>query len=417
MRHIYIIALAAMCFFSASAVYADENQDLKGYYEQIHQKPELGKEEFMTAQFIRSKLKEFGYIDLLTVKAVPTTVIAVLDTGKAGPVICLRAEMDARKCQEQTGLPYASKISGLMHNCGHDAHAAILLETAHRLIKDRVILKGKIVFLFQPAEECAGGADDIVNDGILARLGVQYMFAQHCAPGLPVGTHTLGSGPVLAGSNTIVIKLTGRGGHAAQPHERDDLSGLAGLVTLELERLPSRCLDIVKYPTVCTISTSKWSSEQVNVAPDSITLSGTVRAFYDVDDKLFHGKSFRELLTQLVDGLAGAYGVKAEINLKPGSPVTVNNARLCTTVKKALESSGSKIDDAEKGMFSEDFSYYTAGIPSAYFGLGIAGTNYGREALHSAHFTVDEDCLESGVQLFVSLAKSLAKEKLSVLTP
>jgi N-acetylcysteine deacetylase len=399
--------LSVLCLFPAAAAYGQENKDLKACYEEIHRRPELGKQEFKTADFVRSKLKEFGYGSLLTVNGLPTAVIAVLDSKRPGPVICLRAELDARKCQEQTGLPFASTVAGVMHNCGHDAHTAILIECARRLLLEKSKLKGKIVFLFQPAEECAGGADDIVADGILTRLGVTSVFALHCAPGLAVGRNTICPGPALAGSNTLTIKLTGRGGHAAAPHERDDLPGLASLVTLELERLPARCLDVIKYPSVCSLSTSSWSSQQVNLAPDTITLAGTVRAFYGIDDRLFSGKTLRELISRLVEGLASAYDVKAEIKIKPGSPVTINDDKLWQQVKPLLAERGIKIEAAERGMFSDDFSYYTSLFPCNYFGLGIASGNSGNSNLHSAQFTISEDCLESGVQFFTTLAEAL----------
>ncbi|MBX9689046.1 MAG: amidohydrolase [Candidatus Obscuribacterales bacterium] len=395
--------------FSPAALPAE--QTLKDYYESLHRVPELGKEEYKTAEFIRKQLKSFGYDDLLSVEAAPTTVIAVLDTGKPGPVNCFRADMDARKCREKSGVAYASTIDGIMHNCGHDAHSAILLETAKRLLLEKSKLKGKLVFLFQPAEECAGGADDIVNDGVLKRLGVETIIAQHCAPGLEVSRHTLKDGSVLAGSNKLSINLKGKGGHAAQVHERDDLAALASLLTLELERLPSRIADPILYPCICSISTSNWDSEQLNVAPSTISLSGTVRAFFDMDEKLFQGKSFREKIDQLVSGFASAYGVEADVELKAGVPPTKNDPALCARARKILSKSGIELSEAERALFAEDFSFYNKSIPSAYFGLGIARDNAGKENVHSAGFNIHEDCLEEGVKLFVTLAEGLASAK------
>lgn len=411
-RYLRLLVLIYLCSSlpatNASAPAPVETTELTKYYESIHKLPELGKQETKTAEFIRIKLKEFGYSNLLSIETAPTTVIAVLETGKPGPVVCFRAEMDARKCPEKSGVPFASTIPGIMHNCGHDAHAAILLETAHRLIEKKQSLNGKVVFLFQPAEECAGGADDIVADGILKRLGVDCIFAQHCAPRVLAGKHTMRAGAIMAGASTITIKLSGKGGHAAEPHERDDLAALASLITLEIERLPARNIDAVQYPTICSITTSKWSSEQVNVAPDTITLQGTIRAFYGPDEKLFHDKSLTELVTQLVDGLASAYGAQAHLSVKANVPPTVNDTKLCSTIKPLLEKSGIKLDDQEKAMFSEDFSFYTATIPCVYFGLGIAKDGLGRENVHSSLFTIHEDSLESGVQLFVKLEESIS---------
>ncbi|MBX9724764.1 MAG: amidohydrolase [Candidatus Obscuribacterales bacterium] len=396
-------------YFWQCAANAETNSDVKTYYEEFHRHPELGKVEFKTSEYIKTKLKDFGYTNIQSIKAVPTTVIAILDTAKPGPTICFRAEMDARKCQESSGVSYSSEIAGTMHNCGHDAHSAILLDTAHRLMKSKESLSGKIVFLFQPAEECPGGADDIVNDGILNRLGVQAIFAQHCAPGVAAGAHLLKAGAVMAGSNTLNINLQGKGGHAAQVHERDDLIGLASIITLELERLPSRCVDPIQYPTVCTITKIEGSSEQTNVAADNVTLTGTIRAFYNIDDKLFRRKSFRELCNQLVDGFALAYGVEAKTNIKQGAPVTSNDVKLCKAVESALKNAGIQIEDSDRSMFSEDFAYYTSSITCAYFGLGIAKESQGIENLHSATFNINEDCLDSGVVLFETIAKNSTK--------
>lgn len=410
------LALAFLCAFfcltpraqaeSEAASLAKDSQ-VRTYYHQFHQYPELGKEETKTAAFIRAELSKFGYTNLLSIDAAPTTVIAVLDTGEEGPVICLRSEMDARKCQEKTGLEFASKIPGVMHNCGHDAHAAMLLETAHRLIQNKNKFKGKIVLLFQPAEECPGGADEIVADGILKRLGVQAIFAQHCSNGSPEGTYMLSGGPILAGSSFIKVEINGIGGHAAVPSARDDLASVASLITLELEKLPGRCTDPIYTPAVCAITTSDWSSSQSNVAPETITLGGTIRAFFGMDEKLFRGKSYRELVQQLVNGLASAYGVEAKATINNSVPVTVNNSSLCKRLSAALEAEGMKILPEEKGMFAEDFSFYTPTLPSAYFGLGIAKDNLGKDNAHSSHFTIHEDCLEKGVSLLEHIAEAI----------
>ena len=407
-----ILSSTIILLSSSAAAMADAKQEAKidkkalsSSYHQLHENPELGKEEVKTAEFIRSKLKEYGYRDLLSVTAAPTTVIAILDTGKSGTCICFRSEMDARKCTEKTNLPFASKSVGLMHNCGHDAHAAILLETAHQLMLQKDSLKGKYVLLFQPAEECAGGADEIVNDGILKRLGVAAIFAQHSSPNLPVGFFNYSAGPVLAGSNNFTVKLSGLGGHAAQPHERDDLSSLAALLTLELERLPSRVADVIRFPTVCAVTNNSFSSTQANVAADAVTLGGTIRAFYSMDEKLFRGKSFKELASQLVSGLSSAYGVNSELDIRASAPVTVNDASIFKEISPALSAAGLKIEAQERGMFAEDFSYYTNSIPSAYFGLGISRDGRGSNMVHSAQFNIHEDCLEYGVRLFMVLAE------------
>lgn len=375
------------------------------YYRQIHMNPELGKEEFETAEFIRKELSSFGYKDLLSISEAPTCVIATVEGAIPGPTICFRADMDARKTQEKTGLSFASKKPGLMHNCGHDAHTAILLETAKQLMAMKAKLRGKIVLLFQPAEECAGGANDVVASGILEKLKVENLYALHCASRLPVGEISLASGPCLASSNTLRVKLSGKGGHAAQVQERDDLVRLAALLILELEALPSRCVDIPNQPALCAITNISSNSEQANVAPDTVELGGTVRTFFNVNEKLFRGKSYIELTKQLLDGFAQAWGVSCELDWKEGVPVTVNDEKLAAKMRQALTESGLKVVSQGKGMFAEDFAYYTQKIPSCYFGLGIEKDGKGSQPPHSALFTLHEDSLEQGVQLFLSIAR------------
>ncbi len=167
-------------------------------YRDIHEHPELGKQEQRTHDMLKRELMALGFTDFIDSKLAPTAVITVLDTKRPGPVIALRAEMDARPTQEPADHDPRSTIDGVMHNCGHDAHAAMLLGTAALLAKHPEWITGKVVFVFQPAEETKGGADDIVNEGILERLGVEAIFAQHSVSGMPVGTVNVAAGPTMA---------------------------------------------------------------------------------------------------------------------------------------------------------------------------------------------------------------------------
>src|SRR3569623_1332460 len=223
-------------------------------YAFLHTNPELGKKEVKAHAYLTERLRAFGYTEFVSSPSLPTAVIAVLDTGRPGPTIALRAEMDARPLPDGADEPAdhmpRSQVKGVMHNCGHDAHAAILLGVAAMLRNHAGQLSGKIVFLFQPAEAVAGGADDIVRDGTLEKLGVPRIFAEHSAPGMPVGTVGVSPGDTLAGSNYFKLVLTGRSSPAAAPADGDDVALGAMKVAEEISELPARRRDISSRPAV-----------------------------------------------------------------------------------------------------------------------------------------------------------------------
>ncbi len=255
-------------------------------YQQLHRHPELGKKEIETARFVRAELERMGYATFYEVKGLPTAVVAILETGKPGPVTGLRADLDALPVQEAEGHAVASETPGRMHACGHDAHTAALLGAAEVLMGMKAELTGKLVFLFQPAEETAGGADDIVEAGMLKELGIARMFAQHVRPGLPVGSIGLTVGPIMAGSTTLKILLTGEGGHAARPWETDDVLLHAAELVTDLSALPARELDVANRPCVISL-TSFHSGRATNVLPDTAEIGGTIRSFESIDQALW----------------------------------------------------------------------------------------------------------------------------------
>lgn len=381
-------------------------------YTFLHENPELGKAETKAAAFLRGQLQSLGIADIQSVPGLPTAIIAVLDTGKPGPTIALRAEIDARPLEagveEPAGHEPHSLVSGRMHNCGHDAHTAMLLGTAAFIKQNVELFNGKFVFVFQPAEEVAGGADDIVRDGILKRLGVVAMFAQHVAPKMPVGTLAIFPGPSLAGSSYFKLKLKGRGSHAAAPHEGDDIPLLATRFVEELSYFPARRLDIASRQVLISVTKINAAGPASNVLPAEAEISGTIRAFENVQTAANGAPSLATSLEDLVARLAQAYGVSYEWELKAGAPPTVNDVGLFERIVPAFQRRWpGQIDQTQsRGMFAEDFAYYTAGIPSLYFSLGIAKDGMGTGNLHSTDFTISRDALPMGVKALVSIARA-----------
>lgn len=377
---------------------------VRTHYECLHQHPELGKQEVRTSAYVRSWLRQTGYTRFYDVPGLPTAVITELDTGTPGPTIALRAELDARKTREATNLPFAA-TNGLMHNCGHDAHTSILLQTATAL-RSRTDLRGKIIFIFQPAEETAGGADDIVDSGILQRLGVKALFALHVAPGVSVGTYELSPGPILAGSNYFTITLTGRASHAAAPFDGDDIITCTGGIITGLAGLLSRRTDQLQRPSLLSItSVTAGDVTTKNIIPPTATLAGTIRSFTSIEDAT-HAPSTRQVLTGYLSAAAAACRAQVQVDLHAAAPPTYNDTGLYDLLgaRIAQRWKGSAGTQA-RGMFSEDFSYYTTAIPSLYFSLGISKDGLGDQPVHTDQFTINEESLDAGVNLLTIIAE------------
>lgn len=390
-------------------------------YKELHRHPELGKQEFKTSAYVRSRLDKIGYTHFELVKALPTAVIAVLQGGLPGPVICLRSELDARPVDgnETSDVPYPSLVPGKMHSCGHDAHAAILIGVAEVLWQKRAEVRGTIVFLFQPAEETAGGADDIVADGVLARLHISAIFAVHSAPGLPVGSFQVSPGFVMAGSSYFNVEVEGRGSHAASPDQGSDLPTALSRLVADLTNYPARHLDVLSRPCVISVAyLNSGSPDTKNVLPSKGTFGGTIRAFEDIQTSSSPAQQpIRDLLLDHLKRESEALGISIEMNIKAGSPPTSNNQSLYNSLVPGLNKRlQGKLGEMPRGMFSEDFSYYTASIPSLYFSLGIAKDVLGHGAIHSAFFSVHPESLSEGVKFWLALIDTIAESSPSVTT-
>lgn len=392
-------------------------------YRDIHEHPELGKAERRTHDMLKRELTSLGITEFVDSKLAPTAVIAVLETGRPGPVIALRAEMDARPTQEPAGHDPRSTVDGVMHNCGHDAHAAMLLGTAALLRHNMEWISGRVVFVFQPAEETRGGADEIVAEGILERLGVSAIFAQHAVSGMPVGTVNVAAGPTMAGSAYFTLRITGDGSHAAQPSAGDDVLLAAAAIVGELAALPARRIDILSRPAVISpTSFVAGSDAATNVLPGEAVVKGTIRAFEPAEptEPADTGKggepsSIGAVMRRYLDGASAAMGVGYELTIRQGSPPTVNDDRLFARLSAPLAAAwGPGFDTTPyRGMFSEDFAFYTDRLPSLYFGLGIARDGLGVGGVHSPDFTIHPAALVEGVRLLGTVALAASGDGLA----
>lgn len=417
MRLLRIKVLFILCVCSAGAyaqgIYPDDvgaalDDTVLQNYKTIHRQPELGKAEFKTAKLVRSELERMGYADFASVPALPTAVIAILDTGKPGPVTVLRSELDARPGDEKSDLPFKSQVPHVMHSCGHDAHTAMLLGAAEYLMRHRADLVGKVVFLFQPAEEVAGGADDIVKDGILTRLQATSVFAQHVAPGLPVGAVLVQPGVVMAGSTSFTVSLSGDGSHAAAPHDGSDIVRAAAELLVEFAQFPARHLNVVTQPTVVSVTHFvSGDHAALNVIPGKAVFEGTTRSFEDLRGGVRPGNLLDRLEKYLKAG-AAARGLEAAVEWRVGAPVNVNSQKVFGWLAPALQKEwpGQLMFDGQRSMFSEDFAFYTAGTPSLFLNLGIAKDGLGENGVHTDGFNLHPDALKAGTRLLITIARA-----------
>lgn len=381
-----------------------------GAYEYLHENPELGDEEHLAKAYIEERLRSFGYTEFFSLQKAPTAVITRVIGANPGATIALRCDLDARRLA--TGVEPAahkprSKIDGLMHNCGHDAHAAILLGVAKLLKEEIASLSGTVVLLFQPAEETVGGAPFIVADGILDELHVQAVFAQHCVPDLAVGSIAIEPGTFLAGSSYFQIKLSGTGSHAAQPEDGSDMPVVASEVVRMLSAIPARSIDIANRPTLISVTKIVCDAEALNVISPEAVIAGTVRSFENPKLELPGKPSVETIMRKRLDGLAEAYGISYDFALEPGSPPCTNDEHLFTTVMSSLRKGwdGKIVTDTNRFMNSEDFAYYTQRYPCLYISLGISKDGLGTGGCHTKDFTVHPDCFPVGVSIMFELAR------------
>ncbi len=371
--------------------FLDEALQLNNYIierrRDFHQYPELGLEETRTAGIVAEALKELG-IEVTTGVGV-TGVVGLLHGTKESPVLLLRFDMDALPIQEDTGVEYASKNPGKMHACGHDSHVAVGLAVAKLLAAKKKLLPGTIKFVFQPAEEGAGGAEKMVADGVLTNPKPDYSMAMHVWNEKPVGWYGVTTGPAMAGAHIFSVKLTGKGGHGAAPHKTVDPVVAAAQIITALQTINSRNVDPLDTAVLSVGRVDTGTA--FNIIPQEALLEGTIRTFkpevFDLVEKRFN---------EIVENIAKAMGCVAEITIKRVTyPVTNDNAlaNLMTNVIKEVDPTA-KINSSHQTMGSEDFSFMMNDIPGCFVFIGSANPEKGLDfGHHHPKFNIDEACL------------------------
>ena len=391
------------------------NAQVIAWRQDIHQHPELGNRETRTSALIAAHLRKLGLqVDTGIAK---TGVVAILKGGKPGPVIALRADMDALPVTERTPVPFASKArttyngqeTGVMHACGHDAHVAILMGVAEILSGMKKDIKGTVKFIFQPAEEGApkgeeGGAELMVKEGVMENPKVDVVFGLHENAQLEVGKITYRPGGMFAGVSDMKITVTGRAAHGAEPWSSVDPIVVSSQIVGSLQTIVSRNVNITENPAVVTIGAFHGGNRS-NIISEQVEMLGTVRTLSDSDEKLVFNR-----IHQIVEKTAEAAGATAKVEL-PFSvhyPVTFNNVALTDAMLPSLQSSAGAqnviLVPPETG--SEDFSFFAQKAPGLFFYIG--GLPKGKDPKtsgghHTPDFFLDESGFITGVNALCNL--------------
>ena len=406
------------CF--AQDITAELAQKVIQWRHEIHQNPELSNREFKTAQKVADHMRALG-IEVQTGIA-HTGVVGVLKGNKAGKVIALRADMDALPVTEHNDLPYRSNVraiyngqeTGVMHACGHDMHVAILMGVAELLAKNNDF-PGTVKFIFQPAEEGPpqgeeGGADMMIEEGVLENPKVDAIIGLHINSGLHTGKVSYRARGIMASSQRFVIDIKGKQAHGSAPWTSVDPIMIAGKIMDGLQSIISRNVDLTNEAAVISVG-SIHSGIRFNIIPETAQMIGTIRTL----DKGMK-EIIRERMKSLVPTIAQAYGGDAVVTIVDGSPITYNDpaltAQMIPSIEKVLGKENVQEVNAVTG--AEDFSYFQQEIPGLYFFLGGASISTAESKPLSSHhtpgFRVDDSALIHGVKVMTTLTKDYLNE-------
>ncbi len=377
--------------------FAELLPEITAWRHDFHQHPELLFEVHRTAARVAELCRGFGCDEV--VEGIGKTGVVAVIKGKSdtrGRVVGLRADMDALPIMEQTGVPYASKTPGKMHACGHDGHTAMLLGAAKYLAETRNF-DGTVVCIFQPAEEGGGGGLKMVEDGLITRWNIEEIYGMHNMPGIPVGSFAIRAGAMMAAADQFEIVVTGKGGHAAKPHDCIDTTVVAAHIVVAIQTIASRNVDPLKQVvvSVCTVETD---SPAHNVLPQVVQMKGTVRTLDpDVQDLV------EKRLAEVVEGTALALGARAELHYHRGYPVTINAAENTGFAAQVAHAISGRVDtDTAPLMAAEDFSYMLNERPGAYIFLGNGDT----AMVHHPAYNFDDSAIPFGASWYAGMAEA-----------
>jgi amidohydrolase len=366
----------------------------------LHRIPETAFTEKKTSAYVTEYLNREG----LEVQTGIATygVVGLLKTGRPGPTLLLRADMDALPVTEETGLAFASTHKGVMHACGHDAHVAMGLVAATVLNRVKDELNGAIKFLFQPAEEGPGGAKPMIEEGVLENPKVDYSIGCHVWPEIPEGTIGVRSGPFMAAMDRFDIKIIGRGGHGAMPHMCVDALEVGTQVVNALQRISSRHMNPLE-PAVVTVATFH-AGTAFNIIPGDAKLSGTTRTF-----NLDIWNSWEERLEKVVRGVCESMGAEFELKFSKGYPPTINNDSMAELVRRCAQKvvGEDNVVEPELTMGGEDMSFFLEQSKGCFYALGVGRQEF--LPVHNPRFDFNEDVLALGLETHCRAALDLLK--------
>ncbi|MCF4010930.1 amidohydrolase [Rheinheimera sp. UJ63] len=423
LRPLVAALLASQFAFMAMPLFADTQRispelekKVIEWRRDLHQHPELSNREFRTSKLVAAHLKKLG----MTVQTgiAHTGVVAILDSGKPGPLLALRADMDGLPVVEQTDLPFRSEAKGeyrgkevgVMHACGHDLHVAMLMGAAEYLSKNKAQLTGKVMFIFQPAEEGApageeGGAELMLKEGLFAKNKPEAIFGIHVWSAANAGVVQYRQGPLMASSDQFQITVKGKQTHGSAPWAGVDPIVAAAQIVNNVQTIVSRQINITRAPAVVSFGIVEGGVRN-NIIPDEVYLEGTIRNFdMGIRQQIFG------LLTQAAQASAAVTGATADVKILEGYPVTLNDPALTRRSLPVLQqvAGKDKVEESALVTGAEDFSFYALETPGLFVFLGV--TPEGQDAAkapanHSPFFYADEKALKTGTELYVNWALS-----------